>query len=164
MPMIWVDYIILGVIGVSALISLMRGFVREAVSLLFLVLAIWLAIALADELAVHLIGYIELPSLRLGAAFVALLLVMLILGGLVNFILGKLVDKVGLSGTDRVLGMVFGALRGGLLVAVLVFLGEMTVLPQDPWWQQSTLLPHFERLADWLGGFLPDGVSRQIGL
>ena len=155
----WVDYAILGIIGLSALISLVRGFVRETVSLLIWVGAFVIAWTYFREMAAYLSGWIETPSLQLGVAFVLLLLVVLILGGLVGFLIGQLVDKTGLSGTDRLLGMVFGAARGAVLVSILVLLAGLTPFPQDPWWMQSLLIPHFQDLAIWLLSLLPPEVA-----
>ncbi len=157
--MIWVDYAILGIIGLSALISLVRGFVRETVSLLIWVAAFVVAWTYFREMAAHLSGWIETPSLQLGVAFILLLLVVLILGGLVGFLIGQLVDKTGLSGTDRLLGMVFGAARGAVLVAILVLLAGLTPFPRDAWWAQSLLIPHFQDLAVWLLSLLPPEVA-----
>ena len=75
--------------------------------------------------------------------------------GVVNFLLCKLVETTGLTGTDRVLGMLFGTARGIAVAGVLVLGAGLTPLPQDPWWRESILLPHFERLAMWTTGFFP---------
>ncbi len=70
--------------------------------------------------------------------------------GLVNYLLGQLVEKAGLSGMDRIMGMAFGALRGVLIVAVLILvLREFTPVQQDRWWQKSQLIPHVEQLSNW---------------
>src|SRR3546814_17885710 len=76
--------------------------------------------------------------------------------------IGKLVRATGLSGTDRLLGLVFGLLRGGGLAVVLVLVLGFTPLPSDPWWRQSQLLPGFERGAQWLRGWLPDAAARGV--
>jgi membrane protein required for colicin V production len=157
--MIWVDYVIIGIVGASALISLVRGFVRETVSLIVWVLAFAAAWAWFRELAAHLVAWVSTPSLRLGLAFVILLLVVLVLGGIVGFLIGQLVDKTGLSGTDRLLGMVFGAARGAVLVAILVLLAGLTPFPQGFWWHESRLIPHFQHLAVWLLGLLPPDIA-----
>ena len=159
--MIWIDYIILGIIGISTIISLIRGFVREALSLVVWVLAFWVAWTFFRELAVEL-GFFSVPSVRLGAAFAILFLTTLILGAIVNYLIGQLVDKTGLSGTDRLIGMLFGAARGGLLVAVLVLLAGLTPLPEDPWWQESRLLGYFQELATWLKTLLPEDIGENF--
>lgn len=158
----WVDFVILAVILVSTLISLVRGFVREAMSLVVWVAAFWVSITYADRLEPLFVEHISTPSLRLALAFFLLFLATLIVGGLVNYLIGKLVDKTGLSGTDRVLGMVFGAARGVAVVALLVLLGGLTALPQDPWWKESSLMPHFQMLAVWVRDFLPPDIAENI--
>ncbi len=160
--MIWVDYVILGIITLSALISLVRGFVREALSLGSWILAFWVAWAFFRDLAVHIEGWIPVASIRLGVAFVALLVIALIVGAVVNFLMGQLVEKTGLSGTDRLIGMIFGAARGGLLVAILVLLAGLTVLPQDPWWQDSLLIAYFQEIALWLRDLLPPDIAAKF--
>ena len=157
--MIWVDYIILATIAISALVSLMRGFVREAISLAGWILAFWLALSFMDEVAALIAGQISVPSLRLGLAFFVLFIVTLLLTAVVNYFAGLLVSKTGLSGTDRVLGMVFGAARGALIVALLVLLAGLTALPRDRWWQQSVLIVHFQALALEVRSFLPAEIA-----
>jgi membrane protein required for colicin V production len=160
--MIWVDYLLIGVIALSAVIGLMRGLVREVLSLATWVLAFWVAWTFFRELAPHLVPWISTPSIRLGVAFLALFLLVLILGGLVNYLVATMVDKTGLSGTDSLFGMLFGLARGGVLVAILVLLAGLTPLPNDPWWPESALIGRFEALADWLIGLLPPDVAEHF--
>jgi membrane protein required for colicin V production len=160
----WLDYGIIAIILLSSLVSLFRGFVREALSLAFWVLAFWVAQMFFRELAVPLGQWIQAPSLRLAAAFAIIFFVVLLLGGLITYIIAKLIDATGLSGTDRLIGVLFGATRGALLVAGLVLLAGLTPMPQDPWWQQSQLVGHFEELAAWLRGLLPTDIAERIRL
>ncbi len=155
----WFDYLIIGVIAVSTLISLWRGFLREAFSLAVWILAFWVGWNFFRDLAPHLAAWVDTPSIRLGLAFVALMILTLVVGGLVNFLLIKLVESSGLSGTDRLIGMVFGAARGMLLVSALVLLAGLTPLPEDPWWQASVLAPYFQELALWLRDLLPQDIA-----
>ncbi len=160
--MVWVDYIILGVIAISALIGLVRGLIREVVSLGIWALAIAVAWFFYRPVADQLQPWINNPSLRLGAAVLLLILVVLILGAIVAYVLALLVEKTGLTGTDRVLGLVFGAARGAVIMALVVFLATLTPLTQDPWWQQSLLLGHFERLALQLLSLVPPEILEQV--
>lgn len=157
--MTWFDYLIIGVVAVSTLISLWRGFLREAFSLAVWVLAFWVGWNFFRDLAPHLAQWIGTPSVRLGVAFALLMIVTLVVGGLVNYLLIQLVQLSGLSGTDRMIGMVFGAGRGILLVAALVLLAGLTPIPQDPWWQASVLVPYFQELALWLRDLLPGDIA-----
>ena len=158
----WVDYFIIGTIVVSTLVSLLRGFVREALSLTVWVLAFGVGWAFHADLAPAFAQWIPTPSLRLGAAFGLLVVVTLLFGGIVNYLVGRLIDEAGLSGTDRILGMGFGLARGALVIGVLVLLACATPLPGDPWWRESMLLGHFEQLASWLRDFLPADVQGQF--
>ena len=160
--MIWVDYAILTIIGISALISILRGFVREALSLLGWIVAIWVSLSFADEIAALLIDKISVPSVRTASAFLILFFACLIVAGVINYLAGKLIEKTGLSGTDRMLGVVFGTVRGAVVVGILVLLAGFTAVPQDPWWDQSMLLKHFESMAVELRGFLPSEIAANI--
>lgn len=155
----WLDWVIIGVIAVSAVISLARGFVREAFSLAIWVLAFWVSWSFFRDLAGPLVGLIGSPTLRLGVAFGLLMLATLIIGGLVNYLIIQLVERTGMSGTDRLFGMVFGAARGVLLVAILVLLAGLTPLPGEPWWRASTLVGYFQELAFWLRELLPPEIA-----
>lgn len=139
----------IGIIVISSLISLSRGFVKEALSLVTWIVAGAVAWMFGGALSEHLAPYIQLPSGRVIAACAILFVVTLLLGALVNFLISELVRVTGMSGTDRVLGMVFGGARGVLLVVLLVGLLSLAPVQQDPWWQQSVLLPHFLIVADW---------------
>lgn len=160
--MIWVDYLILGIIGLSALIGLVRGLVREVASLAIWIGAVLVAWTFYQPLAEALTPWISTPSVRLGAAFLILVFTVLILGALVGHLLSLLVEKTGLTGTDRLLGVVFGTARGALLVALLVFLAGLTPLPEDAWWQESTLVGRFQVLAERVLGELPPEFTERL--
>ena len=157
--MVWVDYAIIIVIALSALISVLRGFVKEALSLAAWVLAFWVAFTFHQNLATILADYIDTPSLRLISAFALLFVVTLIIAALVNNLVGQLVKKTGLTGTDRMLGVVFGIARGTIIVAILVLMAGLTQLPADPWWNDSVFIVHFQNMAIWLKSFLPDDIA-----
>lgn len=148
--MIWVDIVIFGIIAASALLSLIRGFVREALSLAGWLVASWVALTFARGFADLLLTGISAPSVRIAVSFTILFVVTLVISALVNRLAGSLVAKTGLTSTDRMIGMVFGVARGVVVVAVLVLLAGMTTIPQDPWWQESALIDMFHKLALWL--------------
>ena len=149
MAFTWIDWLIAGTVIISALISLRRGFFKEVLSLLTWIAAIFVAWTFGGALAVQFADYFDTPSVRVMVSCSALFIATLMVGGLVNRIVGELVQATGLSGTDRVLGMAFGGLRGCVLVVLLVGLMSFAPLEQDSAWTGSVLLPHFLILADW---------------
>jgi len=158
------DILIMGVIVVSAVISLIRGFVKEALSLAGWVAAIWVAATYASVVADLLVAYITPPQLRFIAGFAVLFVASLFMAGMINFLIGQIIRKSGLSGTDRAVGMLFGVARGGVLVGVLVLLAGLTTIPQGPWWRESQLIGHFEDMAVWMRGELPPEVSSRLAV
>jgi membrane protein required for colicin V production len=160
--MIWVDYVIIGIIALSAIIGLARGLIREV-----LALGVWIAALLAAwffyrPVADQLTPWLETPSLRMGVAVVLIVIGVLVVGAIIGWVLSLLVEKTGLTGTDRLLGMVFGAGRGAVVVALLVFLASLTPVVEDPWWSQSDLLPKFQLLADAMLDLIPPEVTQRI--
>ncbi|NIG98547.1 MAG: colicin V production protein [Serratia symbiotica] len=157
--MVWIDYVIIALIGFSALVSLIRGFVREALSLLTWGCAFFVASHFYSYLAVYFTRF-EDALVRNGIAIVILLIATLIIGAMGNYVISSLVEKTGLSGTDRVLGICFGVLRGVLIVAaILFFLDTLTGLSQSTDWKQSQLIPQFSYIIRWFFDYLQSTSS-----
>ncbi|NDL65315.1 colicin V production protein [Acerihabitans arboris] len=157
--MIWVDYVIIGIIVFSALISLIRGFIREALSLVTWGCAFFVASHYYVYLAIYFTRF-EDQLVRNGIAIALLFVATLIVGAIVNYVIGSLVERTGLSGTDRVLGVCFGALRGILVVsATLFFLDTFTSFSQSADWQQSQLIPQFSGIIRWFFDYLQNTSS-----
>lgn len=164
--MVWIDYAIIAVIAFSSLVSLIRGFVREALSLVTWGCAFFVASHYYTYLSVWFTGF-EDELVRNGIAIAVLFIATLIVGAIVNFVIGQLVEKTGLSGTDRVLGVCFGALRGVLIVAaILFFLDSFTGVSKSEDWSKSQLIPQFSFIIRWFfdylqssSSFLPQSVS-----
>lgn len=157
--LIWIDYCLLGVILISAIIGLFRGFIKEAFSLLTWLVAIWLGLRFSQPFSLYFNDYIDLPSVRIGVAFMCLLIVTLILGSMLSFLISQIIDKTGLSGTDRFVGFLFGIVRGMVVISLVVLLAGLTPLPQDPWWSQSLLIEPFQELSVWLRAQIPEGIT-----
>lgn len=156
----WVDYAIIAVVGLSMITGLIRGFVKESIAMGVWILAVWLAITYSSQLAVLLEPYIGDASARAIVAFAATVILTLIAGGLFNSLLGFVLKRSGLSGTDRVLGMGFGFVRGAFIVAILMLVVNMTSLPHEEYRTQSTLYAKFDPLVTWLSGFAPAFIKR----
>lgn len=158
----WADYTILGVLGLSVLMGLWRGFIGEVLALAVWVCAFWVAWMLGPALAERFSGSISTPSVRILLGYALCFVAVLIAGAIVTFLMRKLVEGSGLSGSDRLLGMVFGLVRGLALVVLIVLLLGFTPFARDPWWRESRLLPSFEQGAHWLRERLPAEVARYL--
>ena len=154
-----VDVVVIFVIFLSALFSLIRGFVKEAISLATWIIAIWLAATFAPKLAAALPNNIESEAVRQAIGFGVLFVLTLVVGAIVNTLVNQVVKKTGLSGADRIFGVAFGILRGGLIIIVFVVIGGMTPLPDTDWWQTSTLLQWFESAAMVIQDYLPQDLK-----
>lgn len=157
--MIWVDFVILLIIILSAVISSVRGFVREALSLLSWGLAFWISMTFSGGLALMFEGTIADPILRLIVAFLLLFVASLIVTTIVNYFITQLVHRTGMTRADRSIGIVFGILRGILVVTALVMFSGLTPFPQSQTWDNSFFLYYFEGFAIWLRDVMPTDVA-----
>jgi membrane protein required for colicin V production len=153
----WVDFLILAVIGISILISFMRGFIKEIVSILIWCAAVLLAFLYAGKLASR---FTEISSqqIRYILSFIAIFICVLIAGVIINALTGVLVSKSGISVVDRFLGIFFGAARGALLVAVTIMLlhfGGFSFKAVG----ESQLVPKFLPLVSWLDKYVPEKLD-----
>lgn len=160
----WVDYVIIAVLALSVVVSLVRGFMREALSLVTWAVAFWISFSFSGTLASLLENYIHSASVRQIVSFGGLFIITLLLGAFVNFLIGQLIDSTGLTGTDRVLGVIFGFGRGVLVVSLLLMMARLTPMPQEEWWKGSLLIPQFHPVEAWLHSLLPKNVSEHLML
>lgn len=159
----WVDLTILAVIGLSVLTGLIRGFVKELIALSVWILAFWLAFHYSQQFDPWLEKYIQDQTARTATAFILILIGTLIAGGIVNALLGFILKRSGLSGTDRILGMGFGFIRGLFIVTLIMFIAQMTSLPHETYAKESKLYTQFDPLVSWLSASLPD-LAKQVKL
>ena len=146
----WADWIIVSRVVVSCVFGLMRGLIKEALSVANWAIALLVAVIFKDRFAMLLEGQIPTPSIRELVAFSFLFLITLLVGALVNYLIGQLVKITGLTSTDRTLGMVFGLLRGFVIVmAILLLIPPVISIDKDQWWSQSALIPHFMAFEGW---------------
>ncbi len=158
----WVDYAIIATILLSALVGVARGLIREVFSLGTWILALGVGWLFHDEVAGLLTTQLSQPVVRSAVAFIGLVLLMLVLGAILATILTTFVDKVGLTGTDRALGLAFGGARGAVLVAMAVFLAALTPVQTDPFWQESHLIGDFQTLGQWVLGMVPPEIQSKL--
>lgn len=156
----WLDYVILGVVGLSVVTGLFRGFVKEVIALCVWVLAIWLSFTYSSTINPWFESYIQDTTARVVVSFVSILIVTLIVGGLFNAILSMILRRTGLSGTDRLLGTGFGFLRGVFIVSLMMLVVKMTSIPYEQYRSQSQLYAKFDPFVNWLSGFMPNVIEK----
>jgi membrane protein required for colicin V production len=153
------DILIAVVVVVSVLIGFVRGFVKEAISIASLLIAIWAAIFFGASVGTISEQWISSAELQLWFGRILIFVVILTVGGLLGWGLSKLVRLSVLSGTDRVLGMIFGFCRGALLIGLVIIGGQFAGFNNDRWWQEAYLIPYGEFIADWIGVMAPKGLD-----
>lgn len=155
-----VDYLILGVLVLSMLLGMIRGFVREAIGVLAWLGGLWVAWRYAPSLEPFLGGTIGEPPVSTWAARTLIVIAVLVLAWLIAGVLSYFMRHSGLSlMIDRLLGLFFGALRGAVVVAVFVLLGQFVELDRVSWWRHSRLLPHASEFAGWIQTFAETGMK-----
>ena len=160
--MTFFDYAVLGIIGLSILLSILRGFLRETLSLAGWVAAFFVAKLYTLQLAPMLPQAIPGESLRLLAAFLILFLITLLISSLLAIALAEVFKKIGLGWLDRMLGAFFGLARGVLIVGVIVLLGGLTTFPRETFWRDAMFSTPFEALVISALPWLPEGIAKHI--
>jgi membrane protein required for colicin V production len=152
----WLDLALISVIALSVIIGVVRGFVREVISVVVWVAAFWIGVRYSPQVGDILSPWLDSSMLQLVAGFAGLFILTLLVGALVSFLARLLVGRTGLSGTDRLLGVVFGALRGLLLIGAVVLGAGLTAVPNESWWQDSVIAQGYRpwvchaRVGSWL--------------
>jgi membrane protein required for colicin V production len=159
----WVDYCIAGILGLSILMGLWRGLIGEVLALACWAVALWVAWRFGPQVGEEFRS-IDLPAARLLLGYILCFVAVLLAGAIVGFLMRKLISGSGLTGTDRMFGMLFGLARGVVLVTLIVLLLGFTPFPREPWWHQSQLLPGFQQAAQWASAHMPPEVTQHLDL
>jgi membrane protein required for colicin V production len=154
-----IDILIAIAIVISVVVGFMRGFVKEAISTAALVLAIWAAMYFGPDVGNLSEQWFSSAELQMWFGRALVFVVVLAVGGLLSWGISKLVRLSVLSGMDRLLGSLFGAARGVLLLAVFAIGGQFAGFDNDEWWLKSRLLPHVEVISDWIRVMAPQGLE-----
>lgn len=158
------DYTVLGIMGFTILLGLMRGAIRELFSMLGWILAFYLAKTLNADVIHYLPEAIPTETIKVMAAFVLVFLLVLLLSSLLSILLTSLFKAAGLGGFNRLLGAFAGAIRGLLFVCVLIMLAGMTDIPKDPRWTNAMLSAPLEALVVQLLPLLPASIATHVHL
>jgi len=156
------DYAVLAIVGLSILLSVWRGAVRELLALAAWIIAFVTAQAYGATVSAFLPSALEKPALRVLTGFVIVFVTVLVLAAFVALLVSKVIRAVGLGLADRALGAVFGLLRGMLIVLILVLLCGLTAAPRQPVWRDAMLSAPLEAAAVAVKSYLPDELSGRI--
>ena len=149
------DYIILGITFLSVIIGAFRGFTREAISLVTWVAAFFVALKFSKAASGAFHGMIKNGNVRYIIAFIVIFLIVLILGVVINQLIHGVVSATGFGFFDHLLGLIFGAARGILLVTIMLFAINATAHNKADYIKQSQLAPHFAPLVAYCATYLP---------
>jgi membrane protein required for colicin V production len=153
-----VDYLLAGAVLLSMLFGAVRGFLRESVALLGWLVGLWLAWRYSGLVEPYVGGLLAGTLLQVWVARMIVLLAVVMAGWLLGSLLSYLVQRSGLTlGVDRMLGGVFGLVRGAVIVGFAVMLGQAAEMQRERWWQDSRLLPAGEEMAGVLRGYVETG-------
>ena len=153
------DVVIAVAILISVAVGIFRGFVKEAISIVTLLVALWAAMNFGAYAGRWSESWLESEGLQLWVGRTLIFVVILIVGGLVGWMFSRLVRLSALNGTDRSLGALFGFGRGALLLGVFIIGGQLASFDRDQWWQNSRLIPYGVKVADWIRVMAPKGVD-----
>jgi membrane protein required for colicin V production len=144
------DYWVVAIVLLSAIVGLMRGFLREVIAVLSWLVALFIAWHFAARLAPHLGGLLADENIRPWAARAIVFLGILFVGSIAGVFIGHFVRLKMFIGTDRFLGFTCGIVRAGIVLGVLVIICQLLHLDGDTWWRESVLIPYAEHVADGL--------------
>lgn len=157
------DFAIVGIVGVSFVLGLVRGLIKELLSLvaygLSFLAAVWWGPPVSESWILH---WVNQDYLKIGLAYFAIFVATLLTIGLVNMALAAMIKSTGLSSADRGLGGLFGIVRGALLVLILVTLLGYTPLVQEPWWKQAVLAKQVTGVIHQIGQRLPAPMNQWL--
>ena len=157
MPII--DIIIAVAIVLSVVVGFIRGFVKEALSLATLLFAIWASLYFGPVVGKLSDSWLQGAELQTWFGRILVFVVLVSIGGLIEWAVSKAIKMSPLGGVDRFAGSLFGLLRGLLLTALFVLFGGFMGFDNDGWWDDSALIPHFEVLAAWIEEMAPAGYD-----
>jgi membrane protein required for colicin V production len=156
------DYLVIAAVIISAIVGAMRGFLREAVALATWLLALFIAWHFSDLIEPHLGGLLSGSYVKPWAARVIIVVLILLVGAAIGAVISHFVRLSIFSGMDRFLGLVFGLLRGVVLLGVFVILGQLLRLDGEKWWTRSLLIPYGESVANGLRSLVGEARVRHV--
>ncbi len=160
-----IDFVLAGIVVVSAIVGSLRGFLREVIAVVTWIVAFWAAWQFGPVLAPELGGALSNPAVQPWAARVIVFVIVLFAGAAIGWLVGYVMQLSLFRGTDRLLGFLFGLARGVLVIGTLAVLGQTLSLNTEDWWRDSILMPYAESTANALRAIVgEDPVARARAL
>ena len=156
------DYVVIGIVTISLVLGLWRGVVSELIALMAWVTGFMAALEFGADAGHAVFAGLTDPALRVLAGCVLVFVGVLVAMSVIRLAVRSMVKALGLSLSDRLLGMFFGLARGVLLVMMLVAAGGMTSAPQQLWWKEAALAPPLETAVLVAKPWLPDDLAKKI--
>ena len=156
------DYAVLVIVGLSIVISMMRGLLAEVLSIMGWFAAFIVARTYASQLAPLMPVEIPTETLRILASFITLFVATFLVTSLLAIALTSIFKKIGLGWLNRLLGGLFGFARGMLIVCIMVFLAGLTDIPKDERWRNAMFSSPIEALVIKLLPWIPEGITKHI--
>jgi membrane protein required for colicin V production len=158
------DYVILSVMGLSVITGLFRGFVKELMALGIWVIALWGAARFSGLGADYLKPWVSQTEVRMVASFILITIIILLLGGLITSLLAFVIERSGLSSTDRLLGMIFGFARAVFIISLVILVAQLTGFPTEKYAKDSRLYGEFNPVVEWMASYAPQWLSKMKDL
>ncbi len=153
------DFVVMAIVLASGVLGLLRGLLKETLSLTAYVLAFVAAIWWGPSVYGWLHPYIDTSLLRMGVSYAIVFILVLLGVGLLNRTLAALIRSIGLMPADHGLGALFGLARGLLIVLLLVAAGGYTPLPKEPWWRDAMFSPAAVSAVKHIKTWLPPALA-----
>ena len=154
-----VDALFLIIISLSILVGILRGLIKEVISISSLIVSIWASINFGASVGSYFEFWINEPKFQLWVGMIATFLSIIIIGMILARILSKIFRLSLSTKIDRILGASFGFFRGCLLTSIFVLGGQLTNAPESDWWNRSNLIPYSKLLADKIIEYIPTEIN-----
>lgn len=158
--MTWFDFAVMAILLVSLSLGVWRGLVYEVLSLAGWPIAFVLSRMYAGEIA-PLMPLMQ-ETMRIALAYAVVFIAALIVWGILAWLFSRLMKAVGLGWLDRMMGALFGVLRGVLVILALVWLAGLTNIPEQPFWRAAQTSRAAENVALLTKAWLPDSIAQRI--
>lgn len=157
-----IDFGIIALVLISIIIGLFRGFVKEALSITVWVLSVFISMKFYGEISGYFTGVTDNSTVRSGIAISLIFITCLVTGSIISHLVSLLVKSTGLGGTDKLLGVIFGFLRGGLIAAAIMLVISYTEFSKNPIWADSFLTKQMQPIVNFLDSFIPEKVKNKV--